>query len=70
MESLLDAIWVDKYRPKTINDVVFSGDQKQDFIRYVETREIPHLVLYGPPGGGKTTIALILSSKYGIMKLV
>lgn len=68
MESLLDSIWVDKYRPKSINDVVFSGDQKQDFVRYVETREIPHLVLFGPPGGGKTTIALILSSKYGIMK--
>jgi len=65
--DLLESIWVDKYRPKTINDVVFSGDQKQDFIKYVANREIPHICLYGPPGGGKTTIAMILSSKDGIL---
>ena len=65
--DLLESIWVDKYRPKSINDVVFSGDQKQDFMKYVEEREIPHIILFGPPGGGKTTIALILASKYGIL---
>jgi len=65
--SLLEAIWVDKYRPKSIDDVVFSGEQKDDFARYVKSREIPHLCLYGPPGGGKTTIALILASPYGVL---
>ena len=66
--SLIESLWVEKYRPKTINDVVFSEGQTDDFKRYVATGEIPHLLLYGPPGGGKTTIALILASKFGVLK--
>ena len=51
--SLVDSLWVEKYRPKTINDVVFSENHKEDFERYVNTGKIPNLCLFGPPGGGK-----------------
>ena len=65
--SLIESLWVEKYRPKTVNDVVFSEGQEDDFQRYVKNKEIPNLCLYGPPGGGKTTIALILSSPTGVL---
>ena len=51
--SLIESIWVEKYRPLKIDDVVFSENHEEDFRRYVEIREIPHLLLHGPPGGGK-----------------
>lgn len=66
--SLVESLWVEKYRPKTIKDVVFSEGHSEDFERYVNNGEIPNLCLYGPPGGGKTTISLILSSPYGVLK--
>ena len=51
--GITSSIWVDKYRPKEIKDLVFSEGQERDFIKYINDGEIPHLLLFGPPGSGK-----------------
>lgn len=59
--------WVEKYRPSTFDDFVFQDDATRDHIlKYVEQREIPHLMLSGPPGTGKTSCALLLIKLLGI----
>jgi len=56
-------LWVEKYRPREIEDMVLPDDYVKTFNRYIEEEQIPHLLFYGPPGSGKTTLALILLSK-------
>jgi replication factor C small subunit len=54
-------LWVEKYRPKTIEEYIFQdGHQKQSFYKMLEYKSIPHLLLSGVQGSGKTTIAQIL----------
>lgn len=66
--NLVNTLWVENYRPRKLDDLVLPEDYKFDFEKYIiKDREIPHLVLYGPPGGGKTTIAKIICSPEGIL---
>lgn len=67
--NLLDEVWVEKYRPKTIDDLVLPESYISDFKAYIGRRNFPNLLFYGPPGGGKTTIARILCSKEGVLSL-
>ncbi len=53
-------LWVEKYRPKTINDCVLSEGLKKTFREFVENKEIPNLLLTGSAGVGKTTVARAL----------
>ncbi len=50
--------WVDKYRPKRLNDVVHQVEVIELLKRSIETKTLPHLLLYGPPGTGKTSTIL------------
>ena len=52
-----DFLWVEKYRPKTINDTILPADLKATFQQFVDQKNIPNLILSGMAGVGKTTVA-------------
>ncbi len=54
-------IWVEKYRPQTLEDVVGHTDIVNRLKSYVKTGSLPHLMFAGPPGTGKTTSAIALA---------
>ena len=53
--------WVEKYRPKVLDDVIGNDDIVQNFKNIVDKGNIPHMLLVGRPGVGKTTLALCLA---------
>lgn len=62
-DKLLDKLWVEKYRPKTIDDIVLPDSQKREIATCLDSEEIPNLFFCGPAGGGKTTLARIIIDK-------
>lgn len=58
--------WVDKYRPHRINDIIGHDNIKQMINESIKNKNMPNLLLYGPPGNGKTSFAqAIISQLYG-----
>jgi len=60
-----DFIWVEKYRPKTIDECILPDSAKQMFKEFLNKGEIPNMLLAGPPGIGKTTVAKALCNELG-----
>ena len=60
-----DFIWVEKYRPQTIEDCILPDNIKKTFQDFLNTGEIPNMLLAGPPGVGKTTVAKALCNELG-----
>jgi len=50
-------LWVEKYRPKTIEQTILPTELKQVFQQFVDQKNIPNLILSGTAGVGKTTVA-------------
>ena len=60
-----DFLWVEKYRPKTIDECILPDNIKETFRQFLNKGEIPNLLLTGPAGVGKTTVAKALCEQLG-----
>ena len=59
-------LWVEKYRPKTIEDCILPESIKKTFLDFLDKGEVPNLLLSGPAGCGKTTVAKALCNQLGV----
>lgn len=60
-------LWVEKYRPKKLDDYVWrDNSQRRQVEQWVKDKSIPHMLLSGSPGIGKTTMAKMLINEIGI----
>jgi len=53
MSEILNSLWVEKFRPKTLNDLVLPDRYRTDFQQIIGKCSLPNLLFSGPPGGGK-----------------
>ena len=63
---MINELWVEKYRPATIEDCVLPQHLKDTFLEIVKTGEVPNLLLSGTAGLGKTTVARALCNELGL----
>ncbi len=54
-------IWIEKYRPEKVSDVAGQKETVKMLEGFIKSGEMPHLIFAGPPGVGKTTMALCLA---------
>jgi len=60
MESVKHSLWVEKYRPTKLDNYIGNDHLKSKVSVYLESGDIPHLLLFGRAGTGKTTLAKLL----------
>ncbi len=60
-ESKKTKLWIEKYRPKSLDEIVSQENVVQALKKTKETGKMQHLLFYGPPGTGKTSAILAVS---------
>ena len=63
-------LWVEKYRPKTIQETILPDDLKETFQKIVDSGEIPNMMFTGTAGLGKTTVARAICNELGLDYIV
>lgn len=67
MKKILDKLWVEKYRPKNLDDLIFENESDKKFFRNViKTGQLPNVLFYGIQGTGKSTLSKILKSELNV----
>ncbi len=59
--SIAELIWVEKYRPAKIDEIIDQEEVKERIKQFLKTGNMPHLLFYGPPGTGKTLLVTSLA---------
>lgn len=60
INNVINSLWVEKYRPSTLDEYIGNENVKEIFSRYIENNDIPHILLHGSAGRGKTSAGKIL----------
>ena len=56
--------WSEKYRPSSIQNIIYHEKITKTIVNYLEANKLPHLLFYGPPGTGKTSTILAIAKHY------
>ena len=67
METFL---WVEEYRPKTIDSCILPSELKKTFSDYIRQGNVNNMILSGPAGVGKTTVARALVEEMGCTYMI
>ena len=59
-EQVNNSLWVEKYRPRTLDEYVGNDHLKEKVSDYLKSGEVPHLLFFGKAGTGKTTLAKLI----------
>jgi replication factor C small subunit len=64
-----NSLWVERYRPKIIEDVILPDQYAAEIKAFVKKQDIPNLLFHGAPGSGKSTIARIICGPNGVLQI-